>query len=177
MPEHKNKNKAKINLEINEMNNQISIRKRNFGLILKKFHEMKAKGMPLSIQELLELRKVLLKRLETLQKSIERLPVRQNSNNGYSNNEEPNYNEPLTRLKPNLKPNKTMTEHEKLKMQRKKADNLRSKIHRAENLQKREIYSKKINQNSRAFLDAIKAREVNITPTEKKNETKHHYFQ
>lgn len=165
MPEYKNKNKAQINLEINEMNNHISSRKkRNIGSILKIFYEMKAKKIPLSIQELLELRKGLLQRLETLQESIEKLPVPQNSNNGYYN-KKPKYNEPVNRLKPKpkSKPNQNMTKHQELKIQRKKVENLSSQSHRQKNLQKtEEVYSNKLSQNSRAFLDANKAREVNF---------------
>jgi hypothetical protein len=52
-----------------------------------------------------------------------------------------------------------MTEKEKLKMQRRIAEKSRSKKRDSSNLQKIGTYSKKNNENSRSFLDAIKARE------------------
>ena len=70
MPEHKNKNKAKINLEINEMNNQYDIKKKDFILILGKFYEKKEKNEPYNIEELFSVRKVLIKSIETLQRDI-----------------------------------------------------------------------------------------------------------
>ena len=98
MPEYKNKNKATINLEINEITNTYYENKKDFSFILHKFYEMKAKSEPLDIDKLFSLRFVLIKSIETLQRSIERLPVRQNNNKRLSNNLEENNNEPLTRL-------------------------------------------------------------------------------
>ena len=52
---------------------------------------MKAKSEPLDIDKLFSLRFVLIKSIETLQRDIERLPVRQNNNNKrLSNNLEEN---------------------------------------------------------------------------------------
>ena len=132
MPEHKNKNKAKINLEINEMNNQYDIKKKDFILILGKFYEKKEKNEPYNIEELFSVRKVLIKSIETLQRDIERLPVPQN-NNRLSNNLEENYNEPLTRFTPKLETT-NMTKKEKLKMIRKGAEKSRSKLLKNRNL-------------------------------------------
>ena len=159
MPEYKNKNKATINSEINEITNTYYENKKDFSFILHKFYEMKAKSEPLDIDKLFSLRFVLIKSIETLQRSIERLPVRQNNNKRLSNNLEENNNEPLTRFTPKSE-TKIMTEKEKLKMIRKEAEKSRSKKSDINNLQKIGTYSKKNNENSRSFLDAIKAREV-----------------
>jgi hypothetical protein len=158
-PEYKNKNKATINSEINEITNTYYENKKDFSFILHKFYEMKAKGEPLDIDKLFSLRFVLIKLIETLQRSIGRLPVPQNNNNKrLSNNLEENNNEPLPRFRPKSE-TKNMTEKEKLKMIRKEAEKSRSKKRDSNNLQKIGTYSKKNNENSRSFLDAIKARE------------------
>jgi len=149
MPEYKNKNKATINSEINEITNTYYENKKDFSFILHKFYEMKAKSEPLDIDKLFSLRFVLIKLIETIQRSIGRLSVLQNNNN-----------EPLTRFIPKSE-TKNMTEKEKLKIIRRIAEKSRCKSNRAENLQKGETFSKKINQNSRAFLDTIKARGEN----------------
>jgi len=159
MPEYKNKNKATINSKINEITNTYYENKKDFSFILHKFYEMKAKSEPLDIDKLFSLRFVLIKLIETIQRDIERLPVPQNNNNKrLSNNLEENNNEPLTRFRPKSE-TKNMTEKEKLKMIRKEAEKSRSKKRDSNNLQKIGTYSKKNNENSRAFLDAIKARE------------------
>jgi hypothetical protein len=159
MPKYKNKNKATINSEINEITNTYYENKKDFSFILYKFYEMKAKSEPLDIDKLFSLRFVLIKLIETIQRSIGRLPVPQNNNNKrLSNNLEENNNEPLTRFRPKTETN-NMTEKEKLKMQRRIAEKSRSKKRDSNNLQKIGTYSKKNNENSRSFLDAIKARE------------------
>jgi len=121
----------------------------------------KAKNETLNIDELFFLRNILIKRIESLKRSIERLPVLQNNNNRFSNNLVNNDNQPLTVLKPKPKSEREkMTEKEKLKMQRKKADKSQSKQSSRNYLQKEGTYSKKTNKNTRAFLDLMKAKEV-----------------
>jgi hypothetical protein len=132
MPEYRNRNNATINLEINEITNQYDIKKKDFILILGKFYEKKEKGETYNIEELFSVRKVLINLIETLQRDIERLPVPQN-NNRLSNNLEENYNEPLNRLSNNLEEN-NMTKKEKLKMIRKEAEKLSSKLLKNKNL-------------------------------------------
>ena len=125
-PEYKNK--ANINLEINKLTTHVSFDRNPVteSNILKSVIQKKNKAKIENIYlfNLVAARKILLERIPILESNIESLPVPQNSNDGYSNNEEPNYNKPLAKLKPKLKTNKKMTEKEKLKMIRKRADNL-----------------------------------------------------
>ena len=152
MPSYKNRNNGNINSEINEITNQYYIKKKDFDFVLIKFYEMRAKGEPLDIGKLIEVRYVLIKRIETLQRSIERLPVPQN-NNIFSNLEN---NQSLALLKPKSKSETgKMTEKEKLKMQRKRAEKFESKRFRSNNL-RRTGYSKENEKESRNHLKQIR---------------------
>jgi hypothetical protein len=152
MPSYKNRNNGNINSEINEITNQYDIKKKDFDFILIKFYEMRAKSEPLDLDKLFSVRNVLIKRIETLQRSIERLPVPQN-NNIFSNLEN---NQSLTLLKPKSKSEtEKMTEKEKLKMQRKRAEKFESKRFRSNNL-RRTGYSKENEKESRNHLKEIR---------------------
>ena len=155
MPEYRNINNATINLEINEITNHFSF-DRNLvteSNILKSVIQKKnkAKNENIYLFNLVAARKILLERIPILESNIKSLPVPQNSNDGYSNNEEPNYNKPLAKLKPKLKTNKKMTEKEKLKMIRKGAEKLLSKKYRETNLVKNTYLRNKAENNN--FLD------------------------
>ena len=132
MPEHKNKNKVNINLEINKITNSINIKKHQYGSILQKFQQKKARGEPLlNIEDLFKVRKIILEHIKVLEEYISQITVPQN--NRFSNNLEENYNEPLTRLSPKSQ-TKNMTEKEKIKAQSKEAEKLLSKKYRKDNL-------------------------------------------
>ena len=134
MPEYKNKNKANINLEINKITNSINIKKHQYGSILQKFQQKKARGEPLlNIEDLFKVRKIILEHIKILEEYISQITVPQN--NRFSNNLEENYNEPLTKSKPKSE-TKYMTENEKIKAQSKEAEKLLSKKYRKANLVK-----------------------------------------
>jgi hypothetical protein len=163
-PEYKNK--ANINLEINKLTTHVSFDRNPVteSNILKSVIQKKNKAKIENIYlfNLVAARKILLERIPILESNIESLPVPQNSNDGYSNNEEPNYNKPLAKLKPKLKTNKKMTEKEKLKMIRKRAEKSPFKLLKNRNLGSSTFQSNSMQMQEEMNKEAQEAYEAEL---------------